>query len=651
MILRATAGSQTLPVTEGLRLWLRADFGVVYDSNGRISIWQDQSGNSSDATQPNSGQQPFFTQNGLNGLPIVHFSGGEYFTLPNFMNTASEGEIFMVVRGAQDGGHYRMMHFGTSTYGACYPCWFDGNIYDDFGSTAQYNLGNPPQSWPEYHIYNVSAKANEWVARFDGLEEHREATNTVAFRSDPLLGRAYVDNFAGDIAEVIVYDRVLSSAERRTTDTYLGSKYALVADPTTPTNLGAHAISADETSVIWDYPTVNDATEFIVERKVGAGAFTEIARVPGRSYIDAALQAGETYTYRVSASNFAGLSLPSNEATASLPPFGVGMPLNNMRLWLKADATTNPIDYWVDQSGLENHAVQNTGANQPALVENELNGRPVVHFGGNQWLSLPNLMNGGTEGEIFLVVRGAKDGGHYRMMSFGGSTYGACYPCWFDGNIYDDFGSTVQYNLGNPPHSWDEYHIYNVSAKENEWVARFDGLEEHRETTNTVAFRSDPLLGRAYIDNFAGDIAEVIVYDHVLNFAERAGAIRALDSKYLFPALDQDDDGLPNGQEQAIGTDPYNWDTNGDLVPDGAEYYAGFDPLSNDVDGDGLTNTYGYSIGTNPFAADSDGDGVPDGQDAYPLDPTRSQLPSGDPNDHTPPTIVLTEPADAVLSP
>jgi hypothetical protein len=41
---------------------------------------------------------------------------------------------------------------------------------------------------------------------------------------------------------------------------------------------------------------------------------------------------------------------------------------------------------------------------------------------------------------------------------------------------------------------------------------------------------------------------------------------------------------------------------------------------------------------------DSDGDGVPDGQDAYPYDPLRSTASSPNPNDHTPPTIILTEP-------
>ena len=41
------------------------------------------------------------------------------------------------------------------------------------------------------------------------------------------------------------------------------------------------------------------------------------------------------------------------------------------------------------------------------------------------------------------------------------------------------------------------------------------------------------------------------------------------------------------------------------------------------------------------------GDGVPDGQDAFPLDPTRWQPLASNPNDHVPPVITLIEPVGA----
>jgi hypothetical protein len=46
-------------------------------------------------------------------------------------------------------------------------------------------------------------------------------SNTEEFNDGPLLGNNYISGFSGDIAEVIVYDRVLSDAERTALNTYL----------------------------------------------------------------------------------------------------------------------------------------------------------------------------------------------------------------------------------------------------------------------------------------------------------------------------------------------------------------------------------------------------------------------------------------------
>jgi hypothetical protein len=555
----------------------------------------------------------------------------------------------MVVKSATDGGYRRMMRFGTSGNGSCYP-WVDGNVYDDFGSTVQYFLGSPPQALNQYHIYNVSSKTNEWVARFDGLEEHGETSNTVAFSANPLIGHSNSENFAGDMAEIIIYDNVLTPSDRKATENYLGSKYALLATPGPPRNLIATAISSDQVSLFWGYPGTNDSTEFVVERETAGGSFVETLAAPGRSLIDTTVVAGGTYIYRIRARNYSGTSDPSNEATVLVPLAGAGMPMNGMRLWLKADCATNPVADWLDQSGRNNNAVQSSGGSQPTLLVNALNGRPVVHFNGNQYLALPNLMNGASAGEIFMVVKSATDGGYRRMMRFGTSGYGSAYP-WVDGNVYEDFGSTVQYGLGNPPQALNQYHIYNVSSKTNEWVARFDRLEEHRETSNTVAFSANPLIGHSNSETFAGDIAEIIIYDHVLTLTERDRVQYYLAAEYLLASFDLDGDGLTNAQETRLGTNPYIRDSNGDGVSDGAEYWVGLSPTSDDVDGDGLTNAQEIAIGTNPFLPDTDRDDIPDGRDAYPLDPTRRQMPTPEPGDHTAPIITLVQPPNALVLP
>jgi hypothetical protein len=70
--------------------------------------------------------------------------------------------------------------------------------------------------------------------------------------------------------------------------------------------------------------------------------------------------------------------------------------------------------------------------------------------------------------------------------------------------------------------------------------------------------------------------------------------------------LDDDHDGLSNGQERALGTNPNNSDTDGDGMPDGWEVAHNFNPLvndaSSDADGDGFTNLEEYRNFTDPLS-------------------------------------------------
>jgi subtilisin-like proprotein convertase family protein len=104
---------------------------------------------------------------------------------------------------------------------------------------------------------------------------------------------------------------------------------------------------------------------------------------------------------------------------------------------------------------------------------------------------------------------------------------------------------------------------------------------------------------------------------------------------------DTDDDGLTEGNECVLGTNPEEDDTDGDNLTDGQEV-AGFDyngktwytnPLEMDTNGDGLDDgtewNTGHAEDENPsdmdgdgtpdlFDRDNDGDGVPDGLDTSP---------------------------------
>ncbi|MCB9696944.1 MAG: DUF4215 domain-containing protein, partial [Alphaproteobacteria bacterium] len=78
--------------------------------------------------------------------------------------------------------------------------------------------------------------------------------------------------------------------------------------------------------------------------------------------------------------------------------------------------------------------------------------------------------------------------------------------------------------------------------------------------------------------------------------------------------IDTDGDGLFDGVEIALGTDPTDPDTDGDGLTDGEEVAGTTDPLDADTDDDGLSDGTGETAaGTDPNDPDSDGDGLTDG--------------------------------------
>ena len=95
----------------------------------------------------------------------------------------------------------------------------------------------------------------------------------------------------------------------------------------------------------------------------------------------------------------------------------------------------------------------------------------------------------------------------------------------------------------------------------------------------------------------------------------------------IWAMSDCDVDGLTNGEEAALGTDPYNYDTDGDEIEDGIEVDDNTDPLddcdsiggtplpTSDCDMDGLTTAEENVLGTDPDNPDTDGDTINDGQE------------------------------------
>jgi len=118
-----------------------------------------------------------------------------------------------------------------------------------------------------------------------------------------------------------------------------------------------------------------------------------------------------------------------------------------------------------------------------------------------------------------------------------------------------------------------------------------DSLFDDEEVgTGTTA--SAPRTNGTCLDSFLASPA----------FAERCRAMKT--SRSCDPTLDSDGDSLNECEEALLGTDPFDFDTDGDGIPDFLEWIYGLNPLysdeKTDTNGDGYLNPIQFAAGLGP---------------------------------------------------
>ncbi|HYX32521.1 MAG TPA: LamG-like jellyroll fold domain-containing protein [Oligoflexus sp.] len=220
----------------GLRLWLRADMGLYSDTfrttaaaadGDRVIAWEDQSGTGGDmqvrANLDQDTARPTLKLGAINGQPALAFDGVN----DNLQNAISYGypnTIFVV-------GHYN----GSSPRGRVVSGtsnnWFMGwhsGFRDRFYANTWIYQPSPvtDNSWQIY--------ATDHSASIQRIFRNNQAlqANSVANTQGPVglnLG-SYAGNnewSISEIAEVIVYERVLTDAERQAVFAYLNARYGI----------------------------------------------------------------------------------------------------------------------------------------------------------------------------------------------------------------------------------------------------------------------------------------------------------------------------------------------------------------------------------------------------------------------------------------
>ena len=242
-------------VAAGLNVWLRADTGITGGSN--VTRWT-EIGPSGRAWPKVNTAVAAWKPASFNFNPGIAFAGGTYFTLPQFANAMTAGEIFSVqlsnVGNTTAATSYPFEFGGTYASNQSVYTWSNNNHYTYFGSgTARRNFAYPDiVNARNPHMLNIWSATNDWAAGIDG--KVLLTANAVSFASAPVknyIGAGHNAVFNGDISEVILYSRKLSELERRQVQSYMALRYGLTLGVGTPVDY----IASDGVTKMWEAAT------------------------------------------------------------------------------------------------------------------------------------------------------------------------------------------------------------------------------------------------------------------------------------------------------------------------------------------------------------------------------------------------------------
>ena len=220
----------------GLAVWLDASDGATLFQNSDgtvpatatsdpIGAWMDKSGNQRTLTQPIANNRPSHTTQALNGRSAVSFDGVNDFVSAQFSLTqpvtifcvgnyraplTHAGQLF----DASPAGNRMRFYLPTST------------TVGLFAGTALTSGTISPSGWSVWGtVFNVGNSA----IRRDGLAIINGLAGSLAPNGITLgaFGDGLLTPTNCQIAEFVLYNRVLTNAERGTVERYLGLKWGI----------------------------------------------------------------------------------------------------------------------------------------------------------------------------------------------------------------------------------------------------------------------------------------------------------------------------------------------------------------------------------------------------------------------------------------
>ncbi|MFI4944119.1 MAG: Ig-like domain-containing protein, partial [Burkholderiales bacterium] len=203
---------------DGLALWARAGRGVVVDAAGRVSRWADASASANDLVQTSPGQRPSRVTDPLSGRSVLRFDGTDDLLQFTARLAGSIRTVFAVVRQDENAAPGSRALLGDAPTADFYGGWQAWWVYQPpYVGTSQYIVDG--QTWVNGTVVNGRATPRPHTLSVVCVEA------TAGVTASRLAAGIYSGHWKGEIAELIVYERPLSIAERKAVEDYLALEY------------------------------------------------------------------------------------------------------------------------------------------------------------------------------------------------------------------------------------------------------------------------------------------------------------------------------------------------------------------------------------------------------------------------------------------
>lgn len=221
--------------------------------------------------------------------------------------------------------------------------------------------------------------------------------------------------------------------------------------------------------------------------------------------------------------------------------------VSGLTVWLKADAgvSTNAVGVtgWTDQSGNNYTVTQNTSGQQPTLVSNVLNGKPVLRWTGSQQLSSAAQIQG-LNADMTIITVGSTTApsaqAYSVFLGVGDNTAyaGQCRSLGYESSQQLMDASFVSALGASSPNAGTyaveactlDSTLSNIAFYRNGTQTATGTLSSVGSLSSGISIGNDTTASYGW----QGDIAEVLVYNHQLSTSEFAQINLYLANKYGF---------------------------------------------------------------------------------------------------------------------